>query len=225
MAMRRWQLPAGMWDELESGAQLALVRAAARALGSPNPGSYLFRAALNGAVDAVRSEWGRSDASPSTGSARRPYLWDDEAWEMLALVDPSPGPADEVIAKEAVREILDGCPNERTREVVLRHAAGESVDEVAEKLGVTDSGVRHMLRSCHSAKEAKKMAVKGEAMTTREDEVLQLIADGLTNREIGDRLFVAEDTVKNHVKHLLAKLQARSRAHAVAIGLRAGTIA
>jgi DNA-binding NarL/FixJ family response regulator len=61
--------------------------------------------------------------------------------------------------------------------------------------------------------------------TMREIEVLQLISDGLVNREIGNRLFLSEETVKSHVRHLLAKLQARSRAHAVAVGFRRGLIA
>jgi DNA-binding NarL/FixJ family response regulator len=61
--------------------------------------------------------------------------------------------------------------------------------------------------------------------TGREVEVLQLISDGLVNREIGERLFLSEETVKSHVRHLLAKLQARSRAHAVAVGFRRGLIA
>ena len=60
--------------------------------------------------------------------------------------------------------------------------------------------------------------------TMREIEVLQLISDGLVNREIGQRLFLSEETVKSHVRHILAKLQARSRAHAVAVGFRRGII-
>ena|ERR671913_280736 len=60
--------------------------------------------------------------------------------------------------------------------------------------------------------------------TMREVEVLQLISDGLVNREIGERLFLSEETVKSHVRHLLAKLQSRSRAHAVAVGFRRGII-
>jgi len=60
--------------------------------------------------------------------------------------------------------------------------------------------------------------------TLREIEVLQLVCDGLVNREIGERLFLSEETVKSHVRHLLAKLQARSRAHAVAVGFRRGLI-
>jgi DNA-binding NarL/FixJ family response regulator len=64
----------------------------------------------------------------------------------------------------------------------------------------------------------------GQDPTNREIEVLQLISDGLVNREIGNRLFLSEETVKSHVRHLLAKLQARSRAHAVAVGFRRGLI-
>jgi DNA-binding NarL/FixJ family response regulator len=64
----------------------------------------------------------------------------------------------------------------------------------------------------------------GQEPTMREIEVLQLISDGLVNREIGTRLFLSEETVKSHVRHLLAKLQARSRAHAVAVGFRRGLI-
>jgi DNA-binding NarL/FixJ family response regulator len=64
----------------------------------------------------------------------------------------------------------------------------------------------------------------GQDPTPREIEVLQLISDGLVNREIGGRLYPSEETVKSHVRHLLAKLQARSRAHAVAVGFRRGLI-
>ena len=73
---------------------------------------------------------------------------------------------------------------------------------------------------------ARPAAPEGEHLpTAREiDEVLQLVSEGLVNREIGDRLFLSEETVKSHVRHLLAKLQARSRAHAVAVGFRRGLL-
>jgi DNA-binding CsgD family transcriptional regulator len=59
----------------------------------------------------------------------------------------------------------------------------------------------------------------------REVEVLQLVSDGLTNREIATRQFVSEETVKSHIRRVLAKLPARSRAQAVAVGFRHGVIA
>ena len=59
-----------------------------------------------------------------------------------------------------------------------------------------------------------------DTVSSREIEVLQLIADGLGNREISDALCVSEETVKTHVQRLLRKLNATGRAHAVAIGMR-----
>jgi DNA-binding CsgD family transcriptional regulator len=61
-------------------------------------------------------------------------------------------------------------------------------------------------------------------LSGREQQVLELTAEGLTNAEIGKALFVSEETVKSHLRNLLAKLQARSRAHAVALGFRHGLI-
>jgi DNA-binding NarL/FixJ family response regulator len=60
--------------------------------------------------------------------------------------------------------------------------------------------------------------------SARELEVLQLVANGLTNREISQQLFLSEETVKSHILHLLAKVEARSRADAVVRGLRRGLI-
>src|SRR2546430_5179815 len=61
--------------------------------------------------------------------------------------------------------------------------------------------------------------------TAREIEVLQLISDGLVNREIGVGLFPFGETVKAHVLPPLANLQARPSAHAGAVGFRRGLVA
>jgi DNA-binding NarL/FixJ family response regulator len=61
-------------------------------------------------------------------------------------------------------------------------------------------------------------------LSDRETEVLQLAADGFTNREIGHILFVSEQTVKSHIRAVLAKLPARNRAHAVAVACRRGLV-
>lgn len=61
-------------------------------------------------------------------------------------------------------------------------------------------------------------------LTAREIEVLRQIADGNRNREIAERLFISEETVKVHIKHIMEKLRAADRTQAVAIGVRRGII-
>jgi DNA-binding NarL/FixJ family response regulator len=63
-----------------------------------------------------------------------------------------------------------------------------------------------------------------EPLTAREIEVLSQIADGNRNRDIAKQLFISEDTVKVHVKHIMEKLGASDRTEAVAIGVRRGII-
>lgn len=60
------------------------------------------------------------------------------------------------------------------------------------------------------------------ALTPRELDVLRLLAAGLTNRDIGARLFLSPETVKTHLQSLYRKLGAEGRAHAVAVALRRG---
>lgn len=62
-------------------------------------------------------------------------------------------------------------------------------------------------------------------LTERELQVLKGMAEGKSNAEIGRELFVSEDTVKTHARRLFRKLRARDRAHAVAVGFRAGALA
>ncbi len=64
-----------------------------------------------------------------------------------------------------------------------------------------------------------------DELTSREIEVLRLIASGNANKAIGARLSISEETVKGHVKSILSKLDANDRTHAVTIGLKRGIIA
>lgn len=61
-------------------------------------------------------------------------------------------------------------------------------------------------------------------LTARQDEVLHLIADGMSNQEIADRLQIVEGTVKAHVKVILAKLGARDRTQAISVALQRGLV-
>jgi DNA-binding NarL/FixJ family response regulator len=59
-------------------------------------------------------------------------------------------------------------------------------------------------------------------LTPREIDVLRLISGGNANKEIAARLSLTEETVKGHVKNILAKLGAKDRTHAVTIGIKRG---
>ena len=63
-----------------------------------------------------------------------------------------------------------------------------------------------------------------ETLTARELDVLRAMSGGNRNRDIAEQLFITEETVKVHVKHILEKLRARDRTDAVAIGVRRGII-
>jgi DNA-binding NarL/FixJ family response regulator len=72
--------------------------------------------------------------------------------------------------------------------------------------------------------ESLAVYVGGDPLTEREVEVLRRIAEGDRNRDIGEHLGIAEDTVKVHVKRIMDKLGAKDRTQAVAIGIRRGVI-
>jgi DNA-binding NarL/FixJ family response regulator len=89
-----------------------------------------------------------------------------------------------------------------------------------------------MIRKVHAGKKhipqeiAANLAehISDEALSKREVEVLRKIADGNRNSDIAALLFVSEETIKGHVKHIMEKLGASDRTEAVAIGIRRGII-
>jgi DNA-binding NarL/FixJ family response regulator len=63
-----------------------------------------------------------------------------------------------------------------------------------------------------------------EQLTHREVDILRQLANGNRNRDIAEKLFIAEETVKAHLKHIMEKLHANDRTQAVSIGIRRGII-
>lgn len=103
-----------------------------------------------------------------------------------------------------------------------RHAA-EVVAQVAtlcqpSEVLLLDECGRSGQRASASATGAH--AAAGPSFTTREREVLRLVARGLSNEAIAARLVISANTVRNHVQHILAKSGAHSRSEAVSFALR-----
>ena len=73
--------------------------------------------------------------------------------------------------------------------------------------------------------QLRSMGESSNRLTAREQGVLELMAAGKSNQEIADELFIAVNTVRNHVANVLSKLNARSRVEAVAMATRAGLVA
>ncbi|MGP5031609.1 response regulator [Glutamicibacter arilaitensis] len=118
--------------------------------------------------------------------------------------------------------LLKDAPPEELLESVRTVNRGDAV--------IAPSTTRRLLD--HMAPMLKKNAAQHdehliaavESLTPREREVFGLIAAGLSNPEIAEKLFLSEATVKTHVGHILAKLEARDRVQAVVIAYQTGVV-
>jgi DNA-binding NarL/FixJ family response regulator len=103
-----------------------------------------------------------------------------------------------------------------------------SIDEVAQAVRVVADGQSlispsmaiKLLDEFKQMSRSDRQQVPTPRLTERELEVLKLVAQGLNNREIAKRLFISENTVKNHVRNILEKLQLHSRMEAVMYAVR-----
>lgn len=118
--------------------------------------------------------------------------------------------------------LLKDAPPEELLESVRTVNRGDAV--------IAPSTTRRLLD--HMAPMLKKNAAQHDehliaavkSLTPREREVFGLIAAGLSNPEIAEKLFLSEATVKTHVGHILAKLEARDRVQAVVIAYQTGVV-
>jgi DNA-binding NarL/FixJ family response regulator len=139
---------------------------------------------------------------------------------------------------EALESIKRDDPSARI--VILTTYDGDHLASRAIAAGaqayILKSSVRRELadtiRSVHRGQKHIQAAVAAkvsdhasdDALTSRELAVLSLIAQGNSNKAIGDVLEIAEDTVKGHVKSILSKMNANDRTHAVALAIKRGMI-
>jgi len=146
---------------------------------------------------------------------------------------------------EACQSIKDVAPNARIimltvsdeeadlYDAVKNGASGyllkdSSIDEVAQAVRLVADGQSlispsmaiKLLDEFKQMSRADRQQVPTPRLTDRELEVLRFVAQGLNNREIAKQLFISENTVKNHVRNILEKLQLHSRMEAVMYAVR-----
>jgi len=139
---------------------------------------------------------------------------------------------------DAILAIRDEFPGARI--IVLTTYTGDVQAQRALKAGAQGYLLKNLLhkellqtiRAVHAGRKAMASDVAAqvaehtgeEGLTTKEIDVLRLIAGGNANKEIAIQLSVTEETVKSRVKNILDKLGAKDRTHAVTIGLKRGLI-
>jgi DNA-binding NarL/FixJ family response regulator len=113
----------------------------------------------------------------------------------------------------------------------IRRALGEGAHAYILK-STPPKELADVIRQVHAGKKkipvqiAAKLAEHygDEMLTDREVEVLRHLVDGNRNRDIAEKLYIAEETVKAHIKHIMHKLGANDRTHALAIAFRRGLV-
>jgi len=142
---------------------------------------------------------------------------------------------------DATRRLLASRPEQRVvmltmhidRDIITRalHAGAVgyitkdcSISEVVEAIRLAANGDHAMSpRFAEALLNAARSETDG-IVTAREEEVLQLVADGLGTNEIGERLFISHRTVKNHLASIYEKLNARDRTQAVLMAVKMGIV-
>ena len=114
------------------------------------------------------------------------------------------------------RALLQRGLESGARGYILKEAPHETLLRAIEKVAAGETFVDPALMSALT----QARGGNSDVLTAREREILQLLADGMSNADVAAQLFISQETVKSHVRHILTKLEADTRTQAVAIALR-----
>ena len=135
------------------------------------------------------------------------------------IVKQTPETAVLIFTAFSERALLDRALDSGAKGYILKEAPHEDLLRAIDRIGNGGEYVDPALTpALISGKDQTDM------LTPREREILQLLADGMSNADVAARLFISQETVKSHVRHILRKLEADTRTQAVAIALRESII-
>ena len=134
----------------------------------------------------------------------------------VALVDIRLGDESGI---DLTRELLDADPERR----VVLYTGSSDVELLISGL---DSGARGyaLKEGTPSELTAAREQLRAPSLSKREREIMDLLAQGLTGEQVAEKLVLSSETVKTHIRNAMAKLEASTRVHAIAIALREGYI-
>jgi DNA-binding CsgD family transcriptional regulator len=162
-----------------------------------------------------RAEAGRAGGRPDPKAYERAAA----AWEKIGR----PEPAARARWREAEAQVAAGDRDAATETVNAAHAAAVAIGASwlrGELEGLAARARLPLEVAPAPVAEAAEEDGDGFGLTSRERQVLALVAEGATNREIGAQLFMAEKTASVHVSRILSKLNVRSRTEAAAVAHR-----
>ena len=135
------------------------------------------------------------------------------------ILESTPDQAVLIFTAFSERSLLARGLESGARGYILKEAPHETLLRAIEKVAAGETFVDPALMSALT-----KTRDGTDVLTAREREILQLLADGMSNADVAAQLFISQETVKSHVRHILTKLEADTRTQAVAIALREAMI-
>jgi DNA-binding NarL/FixJ family response regulator len=189
-------------EVVREGLRLALSRAEnIRVIGEASDGASAVSLAERRKPDVVIMD------------VRMPGMDGLEATKEITRHDPSAKVL--IFTAYSERMLLSRGLESGAKGYILKEAPHETLLRAIEKVANGDGFVDPALMPAFlNGREREDM------LTAREREILQLLADGMSNADVAAKLFISQETVKSHVRHILTKLEADTRTHAVAIALR-----
>ena len=187
-----------------------VVREGLRLALSRSPRIRVIGEATDGASAVALAERRRPDVVIM--DLRMPDMDGLEATEQVLQKAPNTGVL--IFTAYGERSLLQRGLESGARGYILKEAPHQTLLRAIEKVVAGEGYVDPALMPAFLPNRGEDM------LTAREREILQLLADGMSNADVAAKLFISQETVKSHVRHILAKLEADTRTQAVAIALR-----